>query len=47
MIMRMKTSVILVEKYHFLHKIQSSALPLGEVVFGGNENLQKKKHFCD
>ena len=55
-VMRMKTSVILVENFfgylitligmlvqlqssHFVHKIHSNALPLGDIVLGGNKNL--------
>ena len=30
---------------HFLHKIHSNALPLEEVVLGGNENLWIKNFF--
>ena len=35
----------LLQSSHFLHKIHSNVLPLGEVVLGGNENLYKKNFF--
>ena len=31
---------------HLFHKIHYNALPLEEMVLGGNENLKTKKPFC-
>ena len=37
--------LVQLQSSHFLHKFQSNALPLGEVVLGGNENLYIQKPF--
>ena len=31
--------LIQLQSSHFLHKVRSNVLPLGEMVLGGNENL--------
>ena len=32
---------------YFFHKFHSNALPLKEALLSGNENLKRKKLFCD
>ena len=39
--------LVQLQVFHFIHKIHSNALPLGDVVLGSNGNLLAKKLFCD